>query len=172
MTTQPHSSSQNLPKFSYSRYSRTSPGVSRDAAYIDEGVHQLTSSQTDRVTVVSRRIEMLKSLVEAIREATDDDWDGYGAEGFSPESVTYADQLVRLISTLPSHLSLPSIAVEPDGEVALTWQTAADRIFSVSVGNYGRLAYSGRVGAREVEGSVFLVGKLPAAVLREVYAVG
>ena len=172
MTTLLHSSLPNPLTFLYNRYGNPSLGVSQDAAYIDEGVRQLTNSQTDQMTVISRQIEMLSALTKAMKETVEDDWDGYGAEAFSIESSDIAKQLISLISILPAHLSLPSIAVEPDGEVALTWQTAADRIFSVSVGDYGRLAYSGRVGVHEVEGSVFFAGKLPAAVLREVYAVG
>lgn len=46
----------------------------------------------------------------------------------------------------------PEVTIDPDGEVALTWQKSPRRVFSVSVSPRGALTYAGLFGDSKLHG--------------------
>jgi len=64
-------------------------------------------------------------------------WDGYGALPVNVGSLNHARTFLQMIE--PSE-SAPEISVDPDGEVSVSWYGDSGNVFSVSVGEAGRLA--------------------------------
>jgi hypothetical protein len=56
-----------------------------------------------------------------------------------PIAVLWAERLVR---ALPDGMPLPEFAPEPDGSISLDWILSCNRLFSLSVGRVGRLAFA------------------------------
>ena len=70
-----------------------------------------------------------RKLFEEFREQN---WDGYGANPVSEESIKWAD---KIVNSLPAWMPYPEINCDPDGEVTLDWED----YLSVSVGADGRM---------------------------------
>lgn len=66
-------------------------------------------------------------------------WDGYGADPVSKESVAVALAIIR---SLPQGMMLPDPGVEPDGAITLDWYSDRNNILSVSTDASGRLPYA------------------------------
>src|SRR5439155_4575953 len=68
-------------------------------------------------------------LKAACAEAATDNWDGYGAQ-----AVTYGVKLRAqefLDALLTAAVPLPTVAADPDGEVAFEWYVGPRQVFSV-----------------------------------------
>lgn len=169
----PVSTQRPTAHFGYFNHGNT--GVSHDANYLRNSIDSIDESDEITSLYLERKFKFLEALVGAVLIALDDDWDGYGAERVIPEAIKTARQLGEALHVLPSDVPPPEIAVEPDGEIAFNWQSAADQMFSVSVGTRGRLSYAGLFGGEDVYGSTFFVDVLPTNILlaiKKVYAVG
>ena len=70
-------------------------------------------------------------------------WDGYDAR---PISATTQRNARAFLEGLPMYIDAPAIVPEPDGEVAIEWDLGPQRIFSVSIGETGKLHYAGLFG--------------------------
>lgn len=92
----------------------------------------------------------LSSLAEAAAEASVEDWDGYGGLPVLDGAIEAAAAFIR---ALPSSMIQPDVAVDPDGQVSLEWFGAKDRIFSISFGDRGRVAYAGIDGSDRWRGA-------------------
>ena len=80
-------------------------------------------------------------------------------------------QAVRFMIVLPSWLSPPELALDPDGEVAFDWARNDDMV-SVSVGADGRLAYVWAVGDDEGSNAGGMSVGLPADLLTALKKIG
>jgi hypothetical protein len=100
-------------------------------------------------------------LEAACSEAAEADWDGYGAR-----RVDYVTYYVakRFLEALPHTPLDPDIAIDPDGEVSMTWRKAADQLFSVSIGGTGRLSYAGIFGAVNAYGTEYFNEQVPPSI--------
>lgn len=84
-----------------------------------------------------------EALMNAIVEAGEADWDGYGAERVQLGAVQYA---FKFLQQLPTFLPAPEIAIDVEGEIAIEWDFGPRCIFSVRVGRDGTLNYAGLLG--------------------------
>lgn len=100
-------------------------------------------------------------LEAACSEASKPNWDGYGAE---PVSLKTFRQAVRFLESIPLTIPNPEISVDPDGEVSFTWSRSPRQVFSVSIGEDGRLSYSGLHGDSTIYGTEWFHDALPDAV--------
>jgi hypothetical protein len=100
-------------------------------------------------------------LEAACSEAADSNWDGYGAEPVDPQAYRIAR---RFLEILPSTTLDPQFAIDPDGEVSISWRGRAEQVFSVSVGPNGRLSYAGIVGPVNVYGTEFFLEEVPPTI--------
>jgi hypothetical protein len=66
---------------------------------------------------------------------------------------------------LPSHVPIPTIEVEEDGEIAFDWNEATDRGMTVAVTANGYLGYSALVGLTPDYGRAPFPGSIPETVL-------
>lgn len=88
------------------------------------------------------------SAIEHLRQVAFDcrerDWDSNGAEPIDAVAIYTAESIIY---ALPQGIPMPEIAAEPDGNVSLDWSTSRSRVFSISAGRSGRLAYAWLDGA-------------------------
>jgi hypothetical protein len=61
---------------------------------------------------------------------------------------------VGLLGSLPTHVPLPTVRVEEDGQIALDWDEASDRVLSFSATDTGMVGYAGLLGLEELYGRV------------------
>lgn len=74
-----------------------------------------------------------------LRECSEYDWDGAGAEPAVPASARRAAALIR---AMPGSLPLPDIGVDPDGSVSLDWPVVHGRSLTLSVDAVGAIPYA------------------------------
>ena len=70
--------------------------------------------------------ESLQELYRLSEECSSENWDGYGAQPVDPDSFIEAE---RFIQALPTTVREPEIAVDPDGEISLEWNSNQERCF-------------------------------------------
>ncbi|HZS60760.1 MAG TPA: hypothetical protein VFA43_15915 [Gemmatimonadaceae bacterium] len=109
-----------------------------------------------------RWTEVEEALYNACMDAAVENWDGYGANAIDPKSV---DGARRLLALLPTTFPAPSIGVDADGEVSMTWYGTSGSLFSVSVSPTGELAYAGILGDTRSSGREPIGSRFPADIL-------
>jgi len=107
------------------------------------------------------KAKLLMDLKDALIEASEIGWDGYGALPAEPGAVLYACQFLEQLS---SNLPPPGIIVDTDGEIAIEWDYGPRRIISVRVGRDGTLNYAGLVGHSVFHGVEFLREGIPNTI--------
>ena len=99
-------------------------------------------------------------------ECAKQDWDGNGARAVARTAVLLSEAFVLAI---PDGVPLPEFAPEPDGSISLDWIQSRSRLFSVSVGAGGRLAFAWLDGANRGHGTALFDGKrVPPEILEGV----
>src|SRR6266404_6219955 len=83
-------------------------------------------------------------------ECKNSNWDGYNAPAVTQDTLRNA---YVFLESLPHGIPAPSIAAEPDGELALEWHRSARRTLSVSVTADGNLHYAALFGPNRVYGT-------------------
>lgn len=101
-------------------------------------------------------------LNTACLEASSPGWDGYGALPVDLETFEVAS---RFLDALPPTPEDPEIAIDPDGEVSITWRRSRHQLFSVSIARGGRISFAGIFGERDRSGTEFFSEEIPSAVL-------
>lgn len=99
----------------------------------------------DRTSLPSGRkgtsfVSRLDSLLKIFFDCAEDDWDGYSAVAISEPTLNSA---FKLASELSDDLPSPEFSPEPDGEIALEWYGANSSVFSISIGESGKINYAG-----------------------------
>jgi hypothetical protein len=103
-------------------------------------------------------------LARVVYECCIDGWDGYGAKAISEHTI---ERISGFLSALPIWMSAPDVVPEADGEIAIEWHVAPDRILSISIGETGPLHFAGQLGPdEEVQGTAHFTGKIPQTILR------
>jgi hypothetical protein len=98
---------------------------------------------------------MLPDFTELLAVHSQENWDGYGGLPANPIAVEAAADFIR---ALPSDMTQPEVAVDPEGQISLEWFGAKDRIFSISFGDRGRVAYAGIDGTDRWRGAEIFDG--------------
>ena len=107
-----------------------------------------------------------RALLEAFRDCSEPDWDGYGA---APASAMSTEWARKVLEALPNCLGVPEVAFEPDGDVGIEWWRGPDRVLSVSVGRNGELRYAARLNAARVIGTEVFADGLPKRLVEAAY---
>ena len=99
-------------------------------------------------------------------ECAEQGWEGNGASAVSKAAVPLSEAFVL---ALPDGVPLPEFALEPDGSISLDWIQSRSRLFSVSLGASGRLAFAWLDGANRGHGAALFDGKrVPPEILEGV----
>jgi len=89
-------------------------------------------------------------------------WDGYGA---TPVKKHLRPIVESFLHTLPREIPDPEISADPDGEISLEWYYEPRKVFSISVGDSGRLAYASLDGEKKTSGIDKLGKEIPQAII-------
>jgi len=101
----------------------------------------LSAVQSDRRAAASAPQSVaLAELARVAKACSQRGWDGYDAQPISRQTQLNARVFLE---DLPMWLQAPDIVPEPDGEIAIEWDLGPGRIFSVSIGDTGKLHYAG-----------------------------
>jgi hypothetical protein len=92
----------------------------------------------------------MESLQEVADGASFPDWDGYGAEPLTEETLVAAKTFLELI---PFELPLPEIGVASTGDISFEWAQSPSRIVSVGVSGDGIVHYASMNGIERSFGS-------------------
>ncbi len=122
-------------------YGLASPGsaVSTAAESIRHDARSVVSALERSQALFGTKATAISDLWKLANECADAGWDGSDAAPINLQAVYNA---VAFIRALPGLLPLPEFAPEPDGAVSLDWIVSRNRLFSVSAGASGRLAYA------------------------------
>lgn len=109
-------------------------------------------------------------LAQALQQGGVGNWDHYGAIKVTQASAQVA---CRFLNALPSTVPSPNVGLDPDGEVTFDWLVEKGRIFSVSIGEGGRLSYAGMFGlGKTAHGSEPFDDAIPDAVIDGIRRLG
>ncbi len=112
-------------KFDLSAF-RVSRGVSPESEKVRELELEYKADRQRPVSFAWRDL-LLGEIRDIIETCSNHGWDGYDA---SPISSDSAGSAVKLIQNLPEGFQTPVVVPEPDGDIALEWQSKGNRIFS------------------------------------------
>lgn len=143
----------------------------RDTAMSSEAreVHRTSLTVRDyeeaSIALFGRKASALNRLHEVLSECSESDWDGYGAEAYSPDAAFRAEQLIR---SLPDQALDVEFGVEPDGTISFDWDLTNVRNFSLIVGESDRIAYAWIDGTDRGHAVARMAsGNLPDRILNE-----
>jgi hypothetical protein len=91
----------------------------------------------------------LEAALRDIRnECRDAGWDGDDAVPVTDRTINIAASVsTALFDLLPKGTPAPDLIPESDGDICISWPVNASRIFSVSVGEHGRVNFAGQFGS-------------------------
>ena len=135
--------------------------VSDTAAHLHELIRNLFRSIDDVQTLSGRENSFENRLRTALGELVVDE-DQYAV------STAAVQRALRLVQSLPNHVPIPDVAVDPDGEIALDWMPSRTRAFSISVGDSDRLAYALMDGSDRAHGVFRFTGSIPRPLLLQI----
>jgi len=142
-------------------FSYENPGISEAAKILKQANEHISESLQNSGTFLA---EMLP-LQNAYEEASEEGWDGYDAEKINYATYVNAQ---KFLSLLPAGIEAPEFTPESDGEISIEWQKSSKRIFSVSVGQDGRLTYVGFYGKSRAKGVEYLDDEIPQNILSNI----
>lgn len=142
--------------------SSSSPGSSDASATILRLLEATKSAA--RAPAGTLQSQAYVNLARVARECAQENWDGYGAKAISQAAC---DRVRAFLDDLPIWMPAPDIVPEADGELAIEWDLAPNRIFSVSIGESGPLHFAGLFGhEKERHGVEAFDGKISEEILR------
>jgi len=75
------------------------------------------------------------------------DWDPEGAARITDRTIELAGTIAAvLFDALPKGTPAPDVIPESDGEICMSWSLDERRIFSLSVGEHGKINFAGQFG--------------------------
>jgi len=137
-------------------------GMSKEAISVQAHVKDAILHLSDNQSIGVNLQEGLRLLEEVDEEYSEPNWDGYDALPVNGNSLLRAYEFLQV---LPLSLPLPDIEVDPDGEVSFDWYNDSGGVFSVSIGETGRLAFAGLFGRSEVHGVEYFYDEIPTPIL-------
>lgn len=119
---------------------------------------------------ICEREKAFSDLVRAVKEASQEDWDHFGAK---PASILAANLAIRFLNALPSALPTPDVGIDPDGDISFEWVRSKDRMFTVSLSRNGKLSYAGLFGNEiSSHGTEVFDDTIPRTIIENVKRLG
>lgn len=108
------------------------------------------------------RGRLLGEIAEILDDCSTRGWDGYDAVPISADSVI---AMVEILDNLPEGLQGPDVVPQPNGSLALEWQTDDRRMFALAATGQ-TIVYAGRFGGSATQyGQERFFGVIPQPVL-------
>jgi hypothetical protein len=132
-----------------------------------QGLHLINNEDYEPVSEGSRTIQRtwerqrnylsnsasdwLPTIEGALRGITNEcckaDWDCEGAIPVTGRTIDLATRIVAsLFNRLPKGTPMPDLIPETDGEICISWSIDATRMFSLSIGEHGKINFAGQFG--------------------------
>ncbi len=143
-----------------------SQGISQEAEKIDSNWDELLSRLRQSHTVGELPFTCLKNLHEAVSNAKEEDWDGYGGQAVD---VLTSSNAKRFIFSLPSTIPVPEISIEPDGEIAFEWYLGSHWVLSASIGLASEINYAGLLGTSKIHGVEHFDDEFPQVLVDNLF---
>lgn len=141
----------------------SSNAISKDALTLDDLIDEAWNDLAKSLSVRKTAESAIRELRRVRQEASVPNWDGYG--GRQIDARAYC-QAIRFLQALPTTTPVPDVAVDPDGEVDVTWHFGSRNTFTVSIGPTGRLSYSGLYGISQSFGTEWLTtNEIPRTIV-------
>ncbi len=141
---------------------RTSSATSVEGQFARSQVTEVWDRFEDTISLQSPHSEVLSELEGVVAEHSLPGWDGGEAPAVSFQTFENAKEF---IASLPSWAAAPELAVDPDdASISFEWHSGYRRVFSVSIGESGRLACAGLDGTDQWHAALGFTGQLPAFV--------
>jgi hypothetical protein len=137
------------------------PAFSDEARIVAEATHAERRRLTHTNAPLGKK-PLFDELGAVWEECRRPNWDGYGAQPVSQDTLRNA---YVLIESLPLGCPGPSIGAEPDGELTLEWHCSPRRTLSVSVTPYGELHFAALLGPNRFYGTEAYFGEIPDRIL-------
>jgi hypothetical protein len=143
--------------------------ISHEAQAVRRAAIEVVESIERSQALFGRKADALSQLATLATECAAAGWDGESAAAIDPMALLWAERFVR---TLPDGMALPEFAPEPDGSISLDWILSRTRLFSLSVGHSGRLAFAWLDGTDTGYGVAGFDGRnVPQRVLEGIKAI-
>jgi hypothetical protein len=113
--------------------------ISQEAKTVHKAATEIVEAIERSQALFGKKADTLSQLAALATECAEPGWDGESAAAIDPVAVLWAERFVR---ALPDGVVLPEFAPEPDGSISLDWISSRNRLFSLSVGGSGRLAFA------------------------------
>lgn len=116
-------------------YAQPSSAVSREAIQISRAALSVVRERQSSQSLFGAKAVLLSELYSIISSLhVDDDQEPV-------TSATYRNAR-QFILAIPDNLPPPTLAIDPDGEISVTWHVSRTRIFSASISESERIAYA------------------------------
>ena len=109
-----------------------------------------------------RSDKLSKELDDIYVECSGRNWDGYGARPIFKSVRKYVN---KFLDALPVDTPTPELSPDPDGEISLEWCYARNKMFSISIGKKGRIAYAVLDGERRSSGTEVFEKEMPESII-------
>ena len=137
-------------------------GFSDDSKDLVKNLKNQIQEIWDSLTIGRPLEEAMESLIDVYKECSVADWDGYGANPVSKESVFEASKFIDLI---PSSFPMPQVIAEPSGEIGLEWVKDKGLIFAISFSGNNMISYAGIFGSNKTHGTEYFGDTIPPAII-------
>ncbi|HVY22291.1 MAG TPA: hypothetical protein VG962_02970 [Steroidobacteraceae bacterium] len=144
--------------------SRTSPGFSQESVAVTRLLKQVRHEILEAATPLQS--QSFTKLASIASDCSQPAWDGYAAKAISKETI---NRTIEFLNDLPIWMEAPDVVPESDGDIAIEWYLAPNRIYSVSIGAKGPLHFSGLFGPdKERHGVEAFDGKISEDILNDI----
>ena len=140
----------------------SSSGLSAEASEVERHINSTCSYLWESLSLRHVSELALFQLFAVALETAKSNWDGHGARPINPAAF---EQAQRFLAALPTTTPVPTVNVDPDGEVSVSWDLDRHWTFSASVGPTGRISYAGLFGSRRAYGTEWFFGEIPQPIL-------
>ena len=137
-------------------------GMSEEARIGSRWIAEIASALRESISGGKLFQESFGSLENAFREASVEDWDGYGAR---PADRLAGRVTQEFLEHLPTTFPSPEVSIDPDGEVSLEWYREPRWVLSVSISRTGRLSYAALFGREKMHGTQYFESGIPQEIL-------
>lgn len=132
--------------------SPTWPWIDEEYAPVSESSSAIQRAwEMERNPLRSSASDWLPAIEGALRDikvhCRQTDWDPEGAAPITDDTIELAGAIAALLyDALPKGTPTPDVIPESDGEICMSWSLDERRIFSLSVGEHGKINYAGQFG--------------------------
>lgn len=140
--------------------------VASSSSGLSETATNLLSDLKEKIRDFAKPVTIGSSLtsdaiIETYIDCSLENWDGYGADPVSIDSVNEAREFISL---LPLFFPKPEVVAEPSGEIGLEWYNEKNKIFVLSFNGRKMIAYAGIFGSNKTHGVEYFENSIPSII--------